>query len=65
VVHVGFEGNTNTLWSQLNRMVNADDTDHADTVGPLNGYTLDTVLGFPWSTASLVVTTVLLLTTQC
>ena len=37
----------------LNRMVNAGDTDHADAVDPLNGYSVDEVLGYPWSGASL------------
>lgn len=33
----------------LNRMVNPGGTDHADAVGSLNGYSLDEVLGYPWS----------------
>jgi len=37
----------------LNRMVNSTGTDHADAVTSLTGYTLDEVLGYPWSSASL------------
>jgi len=36
----------------LNRMVNSDGTDHADAVEALNGYSIDEVLGYPWSTPS-------------
>lgn len=38
-----------TNLTTLNRMVNAGGTDHADAVGSLNGYSLDEVLGYPWS----------------
>jgi hypothetical protein len=38
----------------LNRMVNAGAVDHADAVGPLNGYSIDEVLGYPWSALSLL-----------
>jgi hypothetical protein len=37
----------------LNRMVNTSNTDHADAVDVLDGYSLDEELGFPWSRASL------------
>jgi hypothetical protein len=37
----------------LNRLVNAADNDHADAVGPMNGYSVDEVLGYPWSASSL------------
>jgi hypothetical protein len=36
----------------LTRFVNAGGTDHADSVGPLNGYSLDEVLGYPWSNSA-------------
>ena len=37
----------------LNRMINAADSDHADATGPLNGYSVDQALGYPWSASSL------------
>lgn len=36
----------------LNRMVSAGGADHADALGPLNGYSVDETLGYPWSAAS-------------
>jgi hypothetical protein len=36
----------------LNRMVNAGDRDHADATGPMNGYLMDEVIGYPWSASS-------------
>jgi hypothetical protein len=36
----------------LNRMVSAGGTDHADAIGPMNGYSVDETLGYPWSTTS-------------
>ena len=36
----------------LNRVVSSGGSDHADTVGNLNGYSQDMVLGFPWTSAS-------------
>lgn len=38
----------------LNRMVNGSGTDHADAVAPLNGYSVDEVLGYPWTSASIL-----------
>jgi hypothetical protein len=37
----------------LNRVVNSDGSDHADTVTTLSGYSQDMELGFPWSTNSI------------
>jgi hypothetical protein len=37
----------------LNRVVNAADGDHADAITPMNGYSADEVLGYPWSASSL------------
>jgi hypothetical protein len=37
----------------LNRYVNAGATDHADGISPLDNYTLEEVLGYPWTQGSL------------
>jgi hypothetical protein len=37
----------------LNRVVNSDGSDHADTVTTLSGYSEDMESGFPWSTNSI------------
>lgn len=37
----------------LNRYVNAGATDHADGMSPLDNYTAEEVLGYPWTQASL------------
>jgi len=37
----------------LNRYVNAGLTDHADGMSPVANYTLEEVLGYPWTQASL------------
>lgn len=36
----------------LDRVVNSSDTDHADTITSLSGYSQDMELGFPWNSAS-------------
>jgi hypothetical protein len=36
----------------LNRVVNSSETDHADTITPLSGYSQDMELGFPWNSGS-------------
>ena len=38
--------------SILNRVISSGGTDHADTIGNLSGYSQDTLLGFPWTSAS-------------
>ena len=38
--------------ASLNRMVNSSDTDHADTIASLSGYSQDMELGFPWISGS-------------
>jgi hypothetical protein len=38
--------------STLNRVISFGGTDHADTIGNLSGYSQDTLLGFPWTSAS-------------
>jgi hypothetical protein len=43
----------------LNRLVNSSGTDHADAVGPLNGYTVDEPIGYPWSASSAGLTQIL------
>jgi len=43
---------TASTLTTLNRVVNAGGTDHADAVGSLNGYSLDEVLGYPWSNSA-------------
>jgi hypothetical protein len=37
----------------LNRVISAGGTDHADAIGTLSGYSVDQVIGYPWSTSSL------------
>jgi hypothetical protein len=47
------DSQTGTGQVPLNRMINAAGLDHADATGPLDGYSLDEVLGYGWSDASL------------